>query len=82
MFTNGDVLTGHQKLYPSLRRHLLGGMAGDEVEHVRSTVRLFQVRNLERAVLGPELPQVLHPVLIRWVWKDSSAMEHISDPDR
>lgn len=76
------ILTCHQELNPPLCWHLLSGVVGDQVEHVGSAVGLSEVRHPQGAVLCAWFSQVLHPVLIGWIWEDASAVEHVPDRHR
>lgn len=76
---NENFPTCHQQLYSTLAWHLLWRVAGDEVKHICSTVRRSHIRNPQRTVFSSWSSQVLHPVLVRWIWKDTSAVEDISE---
>jgi len=77
-----NLPTCHQQLDAALLRHLLRRVAGDEVEDVGPAVRRPHVRDPQGAVVGPRLPQVLHPVLVGRVWEDAGAVEDVAETDR
>ena len=76
------ILTCHQQLYTNLLWHLLCRVARDEVEHIRSAVRLSHIRNPKRAVFTSWLSQVLNPVHVGWILQDTGAVEDISETNR
>lgn len=76
------IPTCHQELYAALLRHLLCRVADDEVKHVCSAVRRSQIGDPQGAVFCPWVSQVLHPILVGWIWGDAGAVEDVSEMDR